>query len=187
MRRYLFAAAVVGLALPAVAAAKGPVSATISGPGLERSLAIKGDGEGPGTALGTLASSSGFFAQMFGQSPDPTLASRPSGTLGPRYTVVYTVPGPDTSTLTQDLYPYASGGPVSHLLPRQRFWGTQETVGGWFRGNAELKQMLVRAGLPQTAPALARARAGSTRSVAIAAGFGLVVAGAALAALRRRR
>jgi hypothetical protein len=76
---------------------------------------------------------------------------------------------------------------VSHLQPRQRFWGTQETVGGWFRGTGELKQMLVKAGLPQTPPSVARSRAGSTRTIAIAAGFGIVVAGAALATVRRRR
>ena len=38
MRRYLVAAAVVALALPALAAAKGPVSASITGNGLERTL-----------------------------------------------------------------------------------------------------------------------------------------------------
>jgi hypothetical protein len=124
---------------------------------------------------------------VFGQYPSPLLRTKPTD-LGPRYTVVYTVPGPDTSsTLTQALYPYAAGGPVSYLHPRQRFWGNQETVGGWFRGTGELKVMLVKAGLPQTAPAVVRARAGSTRTIAIAAGFGVVVAGVALATVRRRR
>jgi hypothetical protein len=64
MRRYFIAAALVALVLPAAAVAKGPVSASISGPALERSLTIRGDGEGPGTALGALADASGF-AQMF--------------------------------------------------------------------------------------------------------------------------
>jgi hypothetical protein len=172
--------------LPAVAAAKGPSAAQISGPGLSSPVTITGNGEGDTTTnLGLLVAQTGLFAEVFGEYPSPLLRSRPTA-LGPRYTVVYTVPGPVTSTLTQELYPYAGGGPVSHLPARQRFWGTQETVGGWFRGTDDLKQMLVKAGLPQTAPQT-RARAGSTRSIAIAAGFGVVVAGAAFAALRRRR
>jgi hypothetical protein len=179
--------ATAALALPAAASAKGPSVAQISGPGLSSPITITGNGEGDMSSdLGVLVTESGFFAEVFGQYPSQLIRARPAN-LGPRYTVVYTVPGPETSTLTQELYPYAADGPVSHLQPRQRFWGTQETVGGWFRGTGELKQTLVKAGLPQTAPSVARSRAGSTRTIAIAAGFGIVVAGAALAALRRRR
>jgi hypothetical protein len=188
MKRLLFiAVATTALWLPSAAAAKGPSEAKISGPGLSSAVTITGNGEGDtSTDLGVLVAETGFFPEVFGQYPSPLLRSRPTN-LGPRYTVVYTVPGPETSTLTQDLYPYAAGGPVSYVPPRQRFWGTQETVGGWFRGTGELRQMLVEAGLPQTAPAVARARAGSTHSIAIEAGFGVVVAGAAIAVLRRRR
>jgi len=188
MKKLMFVAfATAALVLPAAAAAKGPSAAQISGPGLSSAVTITGNGEGdPSTDLGVLVTQTGFFAEVFGEYPSPLLRAKPAG-LGPRYAVVYTVPGPETSTLKQELYPYAAGGPVSHLSPRQRFWGRQETVGGWFRGSGELKQMLVKAGLPQTAPSLGRARAGSTRTIAIAAGFGVVAAGAALAALRRRR
>jgi len=156
MRRYLIAAALVALALPAVAAAKGPVSASMSGPGLEGgTLEFRGDGEGPGTALGTLASSGGFFAQMFGQSPDPTLATRPTGTLGVRYTVVYVVPGPNgvRSRVVQSVYPYAKPVPLTFIKPGQRFWGTERAHGGWFRASPGFKKMLVRVGLPARAPA----------------------------------
>jgi hypothetical protein len=154
MRRYLIAAAlVVGLALPALAGAKGPVSAFISGPGLDRALAIRGEGEGPGTSLGTLATASGFFAQMFGQSPDPTLASRPSGTLGPRYRAVYIVPGPNDirSRVVQYIYPYAKPVALTYLKPGQRFWDGRKAHGGWYRASAVLKRVLVRAGLPAKA------------------------------------
>jgi hypothetical protein len=187
MKKLLVVAFAAALMLPAAAAAKGPSEARISGPGLGSAITITGNGEGDtSTDLGVLVAQTGFFAEVFGQYPSPLLRARPAN-LGPRYTVVYTVPGPETSTLIQDLYPFAQDGPASYLRPRQRFWGTQETVGGWFRGAGELKQMLVKAGLPQRAPALARARAGSTRTIAVAAAFGVVVAGAALAALRRRR
>jgi hypothetical protein len=154
MRRYLLAAALVALALPVAAAAKGPVSASISGPGLERSLSIQGDGEGPGTALGTLASASGFFAQMFGQSPDPTLSSRPTATLGSRYKAVYVVPGPNNvrSRVVQYIYPYAKPVPLTFLKPGQTFWNGRKAHGGWYRASARLKAVLVRAGLPASAP-----------------------------------
>ena len=155
MRRYVIAAALVALVLPAAAVAKGPVSASISGPALERSLTIRGDGEGPGTALGTLADASGFFAQMFGQSPDPTLAARPGGTLGPRYRVVYVVPGPNDiqSRVVQYLYPYAKPVALTYMKPGQRFWGSERAHGGWYRASTGLKKMLVRAGLPAKAHA----------------------------------
>jgi hypothetical protein len=154
MRRYLFAAAVVALVLPAAAAAKGPVSVTISGPGLERSLAIQGDGEGPGTALGTLGAASGFFPQMFGQSPDPTLASRPRAILGPRYKAVYVVPGPNDvrSRVVQYIYPYAQPIALTFMKPGQRFWNGRKAHGGWYRASVRLKAILVQAGLPATAP-----------------------------------
>ena len=150
MRIYLVAAVLVALALPVVAAAKGPVGASISGPGLERALSVRGDGEGPGTALGTLAMASGFFPQMFGQTPDPTLRSRPATSLGPRYRVVYAVPGPNgaESRVVQLVYPYAKPGALSYMRPGQAFWDGETTHGGWFRAAASLKRMLVRAGLP---------------------------------------
>ena len=78
MRRYLVAAAVIALTLPAVAAAKGPVSATISGPGLERSLAIAGDGEGPGTALGSLAGATGPCMWCLGRTRSRAASSNTS-------------------------------------------------------------------------------------------------------------
>lgn len=155
MRRYVIAAALVALVLPVAAVAKGPVSASISGPALERSLTIRGDGEGPGTALGTLADASGFFAQMFGQSPDPTLTARPGGKLGPRYRVVYVVPGPNDiqSRVVQYLYPYAKPVALTYMKPGQTFWVSERAHGGWYRASTGLKKMLVRAGLPAKAHA----------------------------------
>ena len=156
MRRYTVAATVVAaLVLPAVAAAKGPVSASISGPSPARSLAVKGDGEMPGNPLGTLANAGGFFAQVFGQTPDPTLRVRPKGTLGPRYTVTYLVPGPNNiqSRVVQLVYPYAKPVALTYMKPGLLYWGDRQAHGGWFRATTGLKQMLVRAGLPSRMPA----------------------------------
>jgi hypothetical protein len=152
MRRQLVAAVALGvaLALPAAAAAKGPESASVSGPGIERSLAVTGDGElGAGTPLGTLVSTGGFFAQMYGQTPDPTLKHRPAGTLGPRYRITYVVPGPNgiRSEVVQLAYPFAKPGPLTFMRPGQSYWGSRAAHGGWFRGSAALTRMLIAAGL----------------------------------------
>src|SRR5262249_15740371 len=124
MRTLVFVGALVTLAIPVAALAKGPSSASISGPGLVRVLAVAGDGAVTGNALGSRAHTSGFFPQMFGQTPAPTLAARPAGSLGPRFRVVYVVPGPNAlrSRVVQWVYPFAKGGPVTYIRPGQRFW-----------------------------------------------------------------
>jgi hypothetical protein len=190
MRRSLiFAAAlVVAIVLPAGAAAKGPSAATMTGPGLDHAITINGYGEGDSTSpLGILVTEAGFFPQAFEQSPSSTTRSRPSGYLGPRYLVVYTVPGgSETATLRQDLYPYAKNGAASYMRPGQKFWGTQSTPGGWYRGTVALKQMLVKQGLPAKAPATRSTRAHRV-GVALGAGAGVVVAAGLVMLYRRRR
>lgn len=143
--------AALALVLAGAAAAKGPSSASIAGPGLASPVTISGIGEGDtSTNLGLLVAEGGFFPEVFGQSPSPLLRQAPRD-LGPRYLVTYTVPGPTVSTLQQELYPYAAAGPVTYMQPGQRFWETQRTLGGWYRGTSQLKSMLVRSGLPATA------------------------------------
>jgi hypothetical protein len=185
-------AIVAALALPATAAAKGPSLARITGPGLTTPLTIDGGGEGgTATALGLLVDATGFFPQAFGQTPDPLLREQPAARqLGARYTVTYTVPGPSTSVLRQDLYPYAAEGPISYMEPGQEIWD-QKTHGGWYRAgiSSELRQMLVNAGLPATAPAAVRSRNTShfkEMRIALGTGAGIVLAAGALIFLRRR-
>lgn len=183
--RYLLAVAALALALPGLAAAKGPESASISGPGLDRSLPITGAGEmGPGTPLGALVDAGGFFAQMYGQSPDPTLPSQPKGTPGPSFRITYVVPGPNEirSRVVQQVYPYAKPSPVSYMAPGQSFWGNKRTSGGWFRAPADLKKMLVSLGLPAAAP---RANAGFSPMDLIGPVAGGVVALIMLVAVAR--
>ena len=157
MRRYVIAAAALAmLALAGSASAKGPASATINGPGLGRSLAVLGQGEGGVTTpLGALVDLGGFFSQMYGQTPNPTFRARPRTVLGPRYRIIYVVPGPNSiqSRVVQDVYPYAKPVPFTYMKAGQAFWGTRKTLGGWFRGSRDLKRTLVGAGLPATAPA----------------------------------
>jgi hypothetical protein len=154
MRRYLVGVAAVtaALLLPAAAAAKGPSSASIAGPGLDRQLAIGGGGElGGGTPLGMLVDFGGFMAQMYGQSPATTVKARPTtSVLGPRYRITYVVPGPNSvrSRVVQLVYPFAKPVPLTYMKPGQTYWGTRKTVGGWFRSSPALARALVQAGLP---------------------------------------
>jgi hypothetical protein len=166
MRRFLLLAtvgALAALAVTATAAAKGPASASLTGPGLDRAVPIKGEGEsGTGTPLGSLVELGGFFPQMFVQTPDSTVRTRPTGDLGPRYRVAYRVPGPSgISTVVQDVYPYART-PVTYMRPGQRFWGVNHAHGGWFVSGPGLKATLVAAGLPKSPPALPAPSHGSS-------------------------
>ncbi|MDQ2967542.1 MAG: hypothetical protein M3R37_04400 [Actinomycetota bacterium] len=192
MRRpLLLAAALTALLLfPAAATAKGPSAATIAGPGLAHMLTINGSGEGSDASpLGILVTETGLFAQAFKQTPVATTRSRPADRLGPRYDVTYTVPGPNgDSTLRQALYPYAVNGPASYMTPGQKFWGSESAPGGWYRGSAALKSMLVQAGLPAAAPTKRTSRAQAhKRAVAVGAGAGVALAAGALGLLYRRR
>ena len=161
MRKLLVLATVVALAALAAAApasAKGPTAASVTGPGLDHPLTVKGEGEwGVGTPLGFLVQFGGFFSQVFGQSPDATTAARtrPAGDLGPRYRVLYRMPGPNgTSTIVQDVYPYAKPRPVTYMRTGQRFWAGVRTKGGWYVSRGGLKAALVKAGLPTSPPAV---------------------------------
>jgi hypothetical protein len=160
MRRFLLlatAGALAALVATAPAAAKGPSTASLTGPGLDHAVPVKGEGEsGPGTPLGSLVQLGGFFPQVFLEAPDPTTRTRPTGNLGPRYRVEYRVPGPNAngSKLVQDVYPYART-PVTYMSPGQRFWGVNHTHGGWFVAGPGLKATLVAAGLPESPPAAA--------------------------------
>src|SRR5688500_4907935 len=154
MKRMLFLVAIVALAMPTAAVAKGPSGASIDGPGSGGGINISGNGESGGTPLGNLTEQAGFFAATFGQEPSPMLASRPKGDLGPKYTITYTVPGPNNELdrLKQDVYPYAKPGPVTYMKPGQEFFGTEQTRGGWYQAPALLKETLIEAGLPEVAP-----------------------------------
>ncbi len=178
---------VAALAFPTTALAKGPDSASISGPGISGSIRIDGNGEGGlGTPLGALTSQSGFFSQAFGHHPDdPTSNVRPVGDLGPRYRVVYSVPTPNgLRSIEADLYPYATPRPMTYMKPGQPFFGAMRTYGGWYVGKAGLKQMLIEAGMPDRVPTGGGSH--GWRWIGIGALAVAVIAAAAALLLRRR-
>ena len=185
IRLTVAAAVLAALVLPTVAAAKEPSQATITGPGFHKTLKLRGGGDFSSTPLGRLTSDSGFFPSVVNQSPDPMLADRPTARLGPRYTIVWTVPSDTTTRVKQDVYPYARGGAVAYVRPGQPiFEGT--TTGGWYRGGATLKQSLVALGLPSHE----RRQAHETNNallVGLAGLAALAVAGVVVLARRRQR
>ena len=174
------------LALPAAALAKGPTEGSITGPGFSKTVKVLYDGGG-GSAGDNLTQQSGFFPAAYGQSPDPMLDRKPTGSLGPRYAIVWKVPsgGSTTYRIRQDLYPYARGGAVTFTKPGQLIFGTS-TRGGWYR-DRELKRTLVGLGLASTAP---RGSAGSSGATWTLVGA-LAAVGAVFAAVfvlwRRQR
>lgn len=190
------AALVVGLMM-SPAWGKGPVKATLKGPGLDKPVTFRG-GERAGSDVMALAEHSGLFSALF-ESPSPMEDHRPTKELGPRYLVDYTIPSApgDSVTVIQYIYPYASGGPVTHTPANQRFFEDQgdngaslHTYGGWYQATSVLKSTLVSAGLPSSPPRSAtESAAGTSASAAVwVAAGGLVVlsVGLGLVAIRRR-
>jgi hypothetical protein len=185
MRRLILLLAVTMLALPSHALGKGPSAATMEGPGGGGGITFSGDeGSGP---LGNLTQQSGWFAAAFAQEPNPMLATRPKGDLGPRYTVTYTVPTDMNRTVTirQDIYPYASPGPVTYLAPGQPIFDMQ-TRGGWFQAGPDLKETLVAAGLPESPVDVSSDDTSFPTTTVSLLAFALLLVGATALLLRRR-
>ncbi|HKF14445.1 MAG TPA: hypothetical protein VKB13_04375 [Gaiellaceae bacterium] len=188
MKRVLLILSAAALVLPAAALGKGPSGASVDGPGSGGGITFNGDGESGGTPLGDLADGAGFFPAVFARQPDPMLAKRPAGDLGPKYTITYTVPGPDneTWTITQDLYPYAASGPATYTKPGQTIFQIPGgTHGGWFQAAPQLKETLVLAGLPSSAPSGSADR-WSVPTLTLSAFTVLVLMCVALLIVRRR-
>lgn len=147
------AAALLAALVTTPALAKGASQATITGPGLDGDITLQGEGQTGGAQLMQIAEDAGFFPSVFVTTPNPMLAKRPQGELGPRYTITYAMPGPSgVDELRQDLYPYAQPSPVTRTQAGQRYFGTEKTVGGWFVAATTLKDDLVAVGLPRTSP-----------------------------------
>ena len=150
-------AAAMTLATPALA--KGPSQARITGPGLGRAVVVSGNGEpGEQGRLASLAEESGLFTVMFGAGvsgpvPAQLHSPPPRASLGPRYTIIYTVPGGITShpgqqsgQVRQDLYPGAAAGPLVYTPPGQ--YAGPFPVTGWLRASHGLPRTLARLGIP---------------------------------------
>ena len=222
------AAIAITVALATPALAKGTTQASIAGPGLARPVTVAAAAAGealPGQqdALSSLADQTGLFTVLFGPGiGDVYMPGQPSrlrtppaaATLGPKYTVAYTVPGitpapgQASGQIRQYLYPHAAGGPVIYTPPGQHGFGQPLQATGWLRGTPQLTATLTRLGVPAAAslpsapssvasvpaaPALAAApKPDDTTAPAwliatIASGAMIVIAGTAMWLRRRFR
>lgn len=185
MKRLLVLATLVALALPAAALAKGPSEASLKGPGLGKTVKFTGSESEPGSSVMTLADATGFFPAIFETEPDPMLQARPPGNLGPKYTIDYTVPGPDGANdqIRQDAYPYAQPNGLTYTAPGQKIFDST-THGGWYESST-LKETL---GVPDTAPAVRSSSSAGFVSTGLLGGAGavLLLAAATWFYVRRR-
>jgi hypothetical protein len=137
--------------IPSTAAAKGVTDATVSGPGLTASLQLGQEGSS------RLAAAAGLYAAFStpAPAPGPLQAEPPPSALGPRYLVTYSFlfpeqPAHPQRSIRQDLYPFASTGPVVHTPPGQHLFDTT-SQGGWHPASPALTMILVAAGVPTPA------------------------------------
>ena len=184
MRRLILLATTGALLVAAPAFAKEPSQASISGPGFHKTFKaqqVLNGGNFTSSTLERLTVDSGFFPAAMAHQSQPLLPGRPAGKLGPRYTLIWTVPMPGhTHRVQQDVYPYAPGGAITYMKPGQPIFDVM-TRGGWYRAY-DLKRLLLKAGLPARAP-----KGSSGPSLALLGIPGALLLGGVVLALRRRR
>jgi hypothetical protein len=134
---FVVAAAVLVTAGPA--SAKGPVSAMLTGPGIDDPIDV----------LEAISTEDTGMWHALSEFVDPAvLESEPKSDLGPRYTLVWEVmSGPDKTTpIRQDLYLEAEGGPVAHTAPGQPFIDGV-TSEQWYRMPTRVRDALAEEGV----------------------------------------
>jgi hypothetical protein len=150
------------------AAAKGPRSASIDGPGLDAPIV---DAQGGMSNLPTLT---GLYGVLWSDPAVALLDEAPTGDLGPAWVVTWDMgdlhePGTASDApalVLQTVYPYAEGGPLVQTEAGQPFY-EQETIGGWYEAPSGLGNLLERLGIPPAADDGEPVElAGSTRSSA---------------------
>jgi hypothetical protein len=144
---------VVLMSLAPAAYAKGPLGATIEGDGVDGRIVIDQRGElGQGTAMSRFVEVVGFFDLTFGESPVVS-AVQPTTSLGKtRMTISWDMG--EGSTIVQELYLHAGGGPVTYVAPGQQFWEEGwMTEGGWFTITGDVATALIEFGVDEAAVA----------------------------------
>jgi hypothetical protein len=145
-----FAAAMVLLAVGAPATAKGPESATITGPGIG-TQELASSTIYP--SLDTLTRVTRFWDSVANTVATDT--EPPAGELGPRFEVRYHVPdlhNPSSGRaweIRQDLYPFAAAGPVVYT-PRGQTMYDLELPPGWLAVDSGMERLVTQLGGTRT-------------------------------------
>lgn len=118
-------------AVPA-AIAKGPESATLTGPGIDEPIQLM-DGVEEGEAMNL----SGLW------TGHETRVNEPTGDLGPQYVVSWVNMGPpeftvEQRTIVEYVYPEASGGPVVHRPEQEGLRDWHDGSKGWFQAKDQI-------------------------------------------------
>jgi len=169
MRRFLalgIGAAAAVMVLAGTAFAKGPGQEVfgqllVAGPGLSTPIHLEGVlAFGPYGEQATApdADSRDFSAFVLGSGLIPSdtgyFGLEPTGDLGPRYVVTVRLTKPDAASVTQDLYPFADGGPVFFNRPGQTGLYGGRLLPAWWYPPAGVLNVLTARGLPASASAL---------------------------------
>lgn len=129
-------------------AAKGPESATISGPGIEQPVALLDDAS-LGLKVRLMEQTGIWYA--FGDLPRPI--EQPAGALGAGYTLTWVNGGPphksvEERTMYQTIYPHAENGVLIHTPSQEGLNGWGPGVTGWFAAPEGLLDTLAEMGAP---------------------------------------
>lgn len=148
--------------------AKGSSQGVITGPGLAHPITLREPGSSTiGPDLANVVTQSGFFVGMWGGADaHGRMAHRPAGSLGPRYTITYTMALPDrpSSDIVQYVFPYAESRPITYMPPSQEYWANSETKGAWFAGDVGFRDTLIGLGLPAAPPSGAQSPAAGSNA-----------------------
>lgn len=139
--------ALVLILAAAPAMAKGPASATITGPGIDQPIELfdhRQSGQVMAKQIVDLIEQTGLWYA----TPSLERIDQPGG-LGEPLVLAW---GEGSRMIRQDIYLHAEGGPVIHTLegqPSLEAWGGEIT--GWFRAPTELVDTLRAFGVPTDA------------------------------------
>ncbi len=137
---------VVGISEPAVA--KGPQSATVTGPGIDRPIELMDTADSD--LVSQLMEQTGIW---YATGDHPLPLEEPTGELGPAYTLTWINSGPPGEsvgerTIRQLIYLEAQNGPVIHTPAQEGLEGWGSGVIGWFAAPNGLRDTLAELGVP---------------------------------------
>jgi hypothetical protein len=142
----LCVAAVVSTASSALA--KGPESATVSGPGIERPIELMDTADSE--LVVRLMEATGLW---YATGDLPLSLEEPPRELGPRYTLTWINSGPpgesvDERTIRQAIYVGVENGLLIHTPAQRGLRGWGPGVIGWFAAPSGLRDTLAKLGVP---------------------------------------